>query len=277
MERKDLPISTKTIMAIWSFKCKQFLDGTLNKHKARLCAHGGQQTWGQDNWDTYAPMVTWASVRFLLIVEKIHRLQSKSINFFFCLAFPQADLDVPVFMELPSGINPIAVSDENQRRYVFKCNKSLYGLKQAGYNWFEKTREGLITRDFIQSQVDKKCLFFRKDCIILTYVDDCIILGKTIPDVDAVILSLHVCPEKFQLIDQGSFDNYLGLMITDIDSSTFEMSQPFLVCRILEFLSLDEHKTKGRNTPVGKPCLIAILMGYLVNTLGMLSYLDNSV
>ena len=39
MERKNLPQGTKTIMAIWSFKQKQFPDGTLNKHKACLCAH----------------------------------------------------------------------------------------------------------------------------------------------------------------------------------------------------------------------------------------------
>jgi hypothetical protein len=281
MERKDLPIGTKTIMAIWSFKRKRFPDGSLNKHKARLCAHGGQQTWGLDYWDTYAPVVTWASVRLLLIVAKIHGLHSKSIDF--VLAFPQADLDLPVYMELPAGVNPIDVSDENRRRYVLKLNKSLYGLKQAGYNWFEKLKEGLITRDFIQSQVDK-CVFFRKDCIILTYVDDCIILGKNMSDVDAVIASLHVGPERFQLIDQGSIDKYLGLMITDIDCNTFEMSQPFLVRRILEFLSLDEHKTKGRDTPVGKPLLNRDLDGVprkhpwlYRGAVGMLSYLGNSV
>ncbi len=49
-------------------------------------------------------------------------------------------------------------------------------------------------------------MFFRKDCIVLTYVDDCIILGKTLADVDAVISSLHIGDEKFQLIDQGSID-----------------------------------------------------------------------
>ncbi len=49
--------------------------------------------------------------------------------------------------------------------------QSLYGLKQAGYNWFERLQEGLIARDFIQSQTDK-CVFFQKDCIVLTYVDD---------------------------------------------------------------------------------------------------------
>ena len=132
MERKDLPSGTKTIMAIWSFKQKQFPDGTLNKHKARLCARGGQQTWGLDYWDTYAPVVTWASICLLLIVAKIHGLQSKSINF--VLAFPKADLDVPVCMELPAGVNPVNVSNDNRRRYVLKLNKSLYGLKQTGYN-----------------------------------------------------------------------------------------------------------------------------------------------
>jgi hypothetical protein len=42
----DMPPDTKTIMSIWSFKQKRFPDGTLNKHEARLCAHGGMQTWG---------------------------------------------------------------------------------------------------------------------------------------------------------------------------------------------------------------------------------------
>jgi hypothetical protein len=186
-------------------------------------------------------------------------------------------------MELPVGVNPIDVSDENRRCYVLKLNKSLYGLKQAGYNWFEKLREGLIVRDFIQSQVDK-CVFFRKDCIVLTYVDNCIILGKTMTDVNAVISSLHVGPKKFQIIYQGSIDKYLGLMITDINSGTFEMSQPFLVRCILQFLSLDENKTKGRNTPVEKPLLNCDFDGVprkhpwlYRGAVGMLSYLRNSV
>jgi hypothetical protein len=44
----DMPSDTKTIMSIWSFKQKRYPNGTLNKHKARLCTHGGMQTWGQN-------------------------------------------------------------------------------------------------------------------------------------------------------------------------------------------------------------------------------------
>jgi hypothetical protein len=47
-KRWDMPEDTKTIMSIWSFKRNRYTEGTLNKHKARLCAHGGMQTWGQN-------------------------------------------------------------------------------------------------------------------------------------------------------------------------------------------------------------------------------------
>ena len=40
-------------------------------------------------------------------------LKSKSIDF--VLASPQADLDVPVYMELPAGVNPIDVLDGDRR------------------------------------------------------------------------------------------------------------------------------------------------------------------
>ncbi len=36
-----IPPGHKVIKAIWSLKQKCFPDGCLNKHKARLCAHGG--------------------------------------------------------------------------------------------------------------------------------------------------------------------------------------------------------------------------------------------
>ena len=55
--RSEVPKGVKTIMTIWSFKRKRFPDGILNKHKARLCAYGGQQQWGVNYWETHAPVV----------------------------------------------------------------------------------------------------------------------------------------------------------------------------------------------------------------------------
>ena len=161
-------------MAIWSFKRKRFPDGTIMKYKARLCAHGGMQQWGIDYWETYAPVVNWLSVRLLLVLSIIHSWHSKSIDF--VLAFPQAELDHDVFMEFPAGV----CSDAGTRKeYVLKLKKNLYGLKDAAHNWFQMLSKGLTGSKlgFKPSEVDP-CVFYRKDAIILTYVDDCLILSK---------------------------------------------------------------------------------------------------
>jgi hypothetical protein len=122
-----IPPGKKTIQAIWNFKRKRFLDRTLNKHKARLCAHGGMQQWGDSYWETYSPVASILTVCLLLALCNIHGLESKTIDFI--LAFPQADLDVDIWMELPTGI---VVSDRKDtlRAYVLKLKKSLYGLNK---------------------------------------------------------------------------------------------------------------------------------------------------
>ena len=88
------------------------------------------QTWGQNYLETYAPVVNWASVRILLATAKIHGLSSRSIDF--VLAFLHADLEIPVYMELPLGFD--APNNESRKLYVLRLNKSLCELKQAGYN-----------------------------------------------------------------------------------------------------------------------------------------------
>ena len=121
----------KTIQAIWSFKRKRYPDGTLNKHKVRLCAHGGMQQWGVSYWETHSPVVNMLTVCLLLALCNIHGLHSKSINF--VLAFPQADLDIDFWMELPMGI-VVGSHESKSHGYVLKLKKSLYGLKQASLN-----------------------------------------------------------------------------------------------------------------------------------------------
>ena len=55
--RKDIPAGAKIILSIWSFKHKRLPDGQINKHKARICAHGGMKSWGVDYWKIYALVV----------------------------------------------------------------------------------------------------------------------------------------------------------------------------------------------------------------------------
>jgi hypothetical protein len=180
-------------------------------------------------------MVTnWASVCLLLAVAKNHDLPSNSIDF--VLAFPQADLEVPVFMDFPLGFD--APQNRSRKLYVLCLNKSLYGLKQAAYNWFAKLCNGLMDRGFTQSNIDA-CIFFGKGCIVLTYVDDCIIVADSMDCIERLITSLHNGTENFILQDEGSIDKYLGVNIEQLNDLSFHLTQPFLIERISAFLGID--------------------------------------
>ena len=72
-------------MSVWAFKVKRYPDGRILKHKAHLNAHGGMQRWGVDYWETYAPVVNWISVRLLLVLLIIHKLDTTSIEFVFSI------------------------------------------------------------------------------------------------------------------------------------------------------------------------------------------------
>ena len=134
--RADMTDGAKTILAVWSFKRKVYPDGRVLKHKGCLFVLMEECRPGEKTicWETYAPVVNWLSVRILFALSVIHNLDIRSIDF--VLAFPQSKLDVDVFfMEFPRGFAPEVVPDGDTSKYVLNLNKSLYGLKQATFNW----------------------------------------------------------------------------------------------------------------------------------------------
>ena len=86
VHRDTLPTKARPIKAIWYIKRRGKPDGELLKHKDRLCANGGMQKWGNRYWKTYSPVVNMLSILLILAITKIHKLESKIIDF--VLAFP---------------------------------------------------------------------------------------------------------------------------------------------------------------------------------------------
>ena len=136
VKQSTIPSTEKTIQGICSFKQKRFPDRRLNKHKARLCSHGGMQEWGENYWETYIPVANMITVRLLISLCNIHKLEFKSTDL--VLDFPQDELEMDIWMELPIGFMINEVEYGHSRSYVIKLNKILYGLKQASLNWYEK-------------------------------------------------------------------------------------------------------------------------------------------
>ena len=76
---------------------------------------------GDSYWETYSPVVNILSVRLILAITKIHKLESKAIDF--VLAFPQADLKEDIWMNLPIGFQvDDQIEADSGRHYVLKLN-----------------------------------------------------------------------------------------------------------------------------------------------------------
>jgi hypothetical protein len=160
---ETLPLKAKLLSSIWSYRRKRLPNGVFSKYKSRLCVNGKEQAYGRDYWDTYAPVVAWSTIRLLLYLSTILSLQTRQVDY--TSAFPQADLDVPVYMKVPQGWHVVEGKLEqhsnprhtDSKNYV-RLKKNLYGCKQAARNWFRLLCDGLKSEGFQQSSTDS-CLF----------------------------------------------------------------------------------------------------------------------
>ena len=85
---------------------------------------------------------------------------------------------------------------------MLKWNNSLYGIKQAGANWYDLLNNGIERSSYHQYQVDP-CVFYRKYSAILTYVDDFVIVSHIQEAITPFIASLNNGPENYVLTDEG--------------------------------------------------------------------------
>ena len=185
----------------WSFKRKHHPDGTLDKYKAILCCHGGQQQWGINYWDTYAPIVSWSSIQILMSWSKIHNLHTKSVDF--VQAYPQAEVKSAIYLYLPAGVQ----LTHDKKDMVLKLLRNLYGLKDAGLTWFQYLSERLESMDFHPTMSDP-CIFVKGTNMIVLYVDDCIILSQTKAEADEIFNELN--RKGYKMTDEGTNRGVLG-------------------------------------------------------------------
>ena len=119
--------NTNIISNRWVFKRKYRSDGTIDK--VRLVVRSCLQKQGIDYTETFAPVVSYTSVRLLIAVSA--SLNLDIYQFDVQTAFLHGDLDEPIYMEQPYGFA--------QEDRVCLLNKSLYGLKQAPRQWNKET------------------------------------------------------------------------------------------------------------------------------------------
>ncbi len=126
--KDEMPKGTKLLSAVWAMRRKRRISTQEPyKWKARLNVHGGQQEHGVNYWETYSPVVSWTTIRMYLTLSILNKWCTRQVDF--VLAFPQADIECPMYMEIPRGFK----FNGSRRTHCLSLKKNLYGQKQAEY------------------------------------------------------------------------------------------------------------------------------------------------
>jgi hypothetical protein len=172
-KRSEVPDDVQIVPSVWSMQRKRDLTtNEIKLHKAQLNLHNEKQIYGMNYFATYASVVTWFAIRLMFIFRIIFCWALRQVDF--VMAYPQAPIEMDIYMELPQGIH---TKYENSKNHMLKLEKNIYGQKQAGRVWNSFLVDKLMSLGFTPSLIDD-CIFFGDDIIFMTYVDDGIFLGK---------------------------------------------------------------------------------------------------
>ena len=188
------------------FRTKYHADGTLDKLKAKLVAKGFQQVPGVNFFETFNPIIKYATIRIILSLAVTHGwdIQQVDIN----NSFLNGDLRETVIMAQPAGFK-----DPLRPRFVCKHNKALYGLKQVPGAWFDRLRQTLLQKGFQNSASDSSLFYSNINgslIFIIIYVDDILI---TCDNSTAIHTLIHDLNTAFALKTLGSVHYFLGFEV----------------------------------------------------------------
>ncbi|GKA35627.1 retrotransposon protein, putative, ty1-copia subclass [Tanacetum coccineum] len=190
----------------WIFKKKTDMDGNVHTYKARLVAKGYTQTYLVDYEETLSPVVDIRAIRILISIAALYDYEIWQMDV--KTAFLNGYLDVYIYMVQPEGF-----VDPKHPRKVCKLQRSIYGLKQASRSWNKRFDEEIKRFGFDQN-LDEPCVYQKASgsnvTFLILYVDDIIIMGNHIPNLQSVKNYLRKC---FSMKDLGEATFILGIKI----------------------------------------------------------------
>ncbi len=202
-------------------------DGEVTRFKACLVAQGFGQQEGIDYLKTFAPVVKSASLRVFLTIcaqhgWKIRQMDIKS-------AYLNGLITKDIFMHQPKGYK-----EKGSEMKVAKLNKGLYGLKQAGWEWYATLHAFLIQIGFQCTHADHSVFIFNQGqstIMVPVYVDDKLLAGSDEHLLDSIQNSIST---HFKSSNLSVASWILGILVHhDIDAGTLFIEQSQYIKSIL--------------------------------------------
>jgi hypothetical protein len=203
-EVRHIPPDRKPVKCKWVLHVKRDKSGAIARFKARLVAKGFTQIPGQDFTFTFAPVARWDSIRTLLSLAAIHDLELRQLDV--KTAYLNGPLEEEIYMRAPEGFNLAAP--------FWRLRKGLYGLRQAGRQWYLTLHQAYTDLGYTRCESDWSVYSRRTPSgfsMSATSVDDILIASDSKTESDTAATEIN---DKFTVTDSGDADWILGCRIT---------------------------------------------------------------
>src|SRR5438045_6768555 len=199
---EKVPKGTNLVSTKWVFTVKLWVDGTVERFKARLVVRGFSQVYGEDYTETFAPTVQMDTLRIFLAIVAAEDLECHQYDI--KNAFTESKLQEKIYLSKPDGV-PV------HSGYALQTLRSLYGLKQSTRDWNLLAKKFLISIGFQQSLTDP-CLYVhaKRGIMLLLYLDDIEAASKHGPELEWFYSQLS---SRFNTKDLREIQKILGVQV----------------------------------------------------------------
>jgi hypothetical protein len=145
--------------------------------------------------------------------------------------FLHGDLEEEIYMQQPQ-----AYEVKGKENLVCRLKKSLYGLKKAPRQWYLKFDKFMTEQGYSRCHSDH-CVYFKRIengsyIILLLYVDDMLVVGSNMQDINVLKKKLA---NSFAMKDLGVAKKILGMRITrDMKNHNLTLFQGEYIEKVLE-------------------------------------------
>jgi hypothetical protein len=257
----NLPSGKTAVTSRIVLQKKLGIDGSVERFKARLVAHGFKQRPDIDYHSTYAPLIGLPAIRLGLSAAAARDDEIDQIDV--VGAFLESPTEEEIYIELPKGFSTnkngkvVLAEDDNSPRVIVRLLKSLYGLRQSALNWYATLHQFLLKNGFSPSTVEPGVYFQQPQTgrktgfTIIVWVDDILLIGKR-PEINAMKSKIS---SRFKVKDLGPISHFLGMRVTrNRENRTVYIDQKSYVQQIIERFRMDSA------TPVSTPVDRSIIM-----------------
>lgn len=236
--RSDVPEGRKIHRGRAVLKNKFGSVGELTRRKVRLCFRGFEQIYGRDFTSTTSPTARMESWRVLLHIAAVLGWDTQQIDIKTAFLYGLLPDNETQYMEQPEGFEEPGKED-----FVWKLQRGLYGMKQAGRIWNKTMNDAMLSWGFTQLSCES-CIYYRKNAtgivISAVHVDDFLSISSSLAANEEFKGEMK---KIWTISDLGEVKHIVGIAVSrDRIARTVSLSQTALIDRIIaQFGQADAH------------------------------------